>query len=255
MARKILFLFFLFCSPFLSSCTTINLERKVNPPIKSFVKINHTITISKCTEPFQKMCPVGKYKSMGSGVIMDILENQTIVITAGHVCDSEVDTNKIAEFLQTVQVVDHRGMDHDAYVMMATHDDSKGGVDMCALWVPTLKEKGVKFSMFRPTAGQELYYMGAPEGIYHPPVVPLLTGLYSGQLDASNALVSIPATGGSSGSAVMDLNNRVVGVLWAAHRFHHVSIVTNWDASALFLWKVVQMYEGKKNITLPPTKN
>ena len=97
--------------------------------------------------------------------------------------------------------------------------------------------------------------MGAPEGIYYPPVVPLLTGLYSGQLDASNALVSIPATGGSSGSAVMDLNNRVVGVLWAAHNFHHVSIVTNWDASALFLWKVVQMYEGKKNITLPPTRN
>ena len=123
---------------------------------------------------------------------------------------------------------------------------------MCALWVPTLKTKKVKFSMFRPKVGQELYYMGAPEGIYHPPVVPLMTGLYSGQIDSSNALISIPATGGSSGSAVMDVNNRVVGILWAAHNFHHVSIMTNWDATALFLYKVSQLYNGK--VTFKPSK-
>ncbi len=254
MDKKSTILFFLFSFLFYS-CTNLNLERKVKPPIKSFVKIYHSIVISKCTQPFEKTCPVGKYQSMGSGIVMDVIEKQTIVITAGHVCDSDVDTNKISEFLQTVHVLDHRGMKHEAHVMMATQDDSKGSVDMCALWVPTLKQKGVKFSMFRPKIGQELYYMGAPQGIYHPPVVPLLTGLYNGQLDASNALVSIPATGGSSGSAVMDLNNRVVGILWAAHNFNHVSIMTNWDASALFLWKVIKMYEGKKNITLPPIKN
>ena len=254
MDKKSTILFFLFSFLFYS-CTTINLERKVDPPIRSFVKIHHTVTISKCTKAFEKMCPVGKYRSMGSGVIMDILEGQTIVITAGHVCDSQVDTNKISESTQSVQVLDHKGIEHEAHTIMASQDDAKGGVDMCALWVPTLKEKGVKFSMFRPKVGQELYYMGAPEGIYHPPVVPLITGLYSGQLDASNALISIPATGGSSGSAVMDMNNRVVGVLWAAHTFHHVSIMTNWDASALFLWKVIRMYEGKSNLTLPPLRN
>jgi len=125
---------------------------------------------------------------------------------------------------------------------------------MCALWVPTLRTDGVEFSMFRPKVGQELYYMGAPEGIYYPPVVPLLSGMYSGQIDASNALISIPATGGSSGSAVMDVNNKVVGILWAAHNFHHVSIMTNWDASAIFLWKVTEMYSGRKDISLPPLK-
>ena len=253
MAKKSTILFLLFSFLFYS-CTAINLERKVIPPTKSFVKIYHTIEISKCTKPFQKMCPIGKYQSMGSGIVLDIIEEQTIVITAGHVCDSEVDTNKISDFFQTVEVLDHKGMKHKAHVILASQDDAKGNVDMCALWVPTLKEKGVKFSMFRPRVGQELYYMGAPQGIYHPPVVPLLTGLYNGQLDASNALVSIPATGGSSGSAVMDLNNRVVGILWAAHNFNHISIMTNWDASALFLWKVTQMYDGKKNITLPALK-
>lgn len=254
MGKKSTILFILYSFLFFS-CTTISLERKVKPPSRSFVKVHHTINISKCTKPFEHRCPVGEYQSTGSGIVMDILKNQTIVITAGHVCASEVDAEKILEYSEAVQILDFRGMKHEAYVMLATQDDSKGNVDMCALWVPTLKQKGVKFSMFRPKVGQELYYMGAPQGIYYPPVVPLLTGLYNGQMDASNALISIPATGGSSGSAVMDMNNKVVGILWAAHNFHHVSIMTNWDASAIFLWKVTQLYEGKKNINLPPIRN
>ena len=109
--------------------------------------------------------------------------------------------------------------------------------------------------MFGPKIGQELYYIGSPSGIYHPPVAPIMTGIYSGQIDASNSLVSIPATGGSSGSAVMDLNNRIVGILWAAHQFHHVSIVTNWHATSLFLYDIVRMYDGKPRLNLPQTAN
>ncbi len=239
MSKKLLFLLsFLFLS-----CTSINLQRKVEPPIESFVKVYHSIEIKNCTKSFQKGCPVGKYLSMGSGTVMDVIKGQTIVITAGHVCSSQVDESKISSYMEEVTVQDYRNINHQAHVILSSQDNSKGEVDMCALWVPTLRTKGVKFSMFRPKVGQELYYMGAPEGIYHPPVMPLLSGLYSGQMDASNALISIPATGGSSGSAVMDMNNRVVGILWAAHNFHHVSIMTNWDASAIFLWKVVKMYE------------
>ncbi len=255
MERKIPFLFFLLVNLLLTSCATINLETKVDPPIKSFVKVHHKINIIECTKNYKKACPIGDYLSMGSGIVIDLIESQTIVLTAGHVCESDVDEEKISAYMEEVVVEDHRGMSHQAMVIKASQDNSKGSVDMCALWVPTLKEKGVKFSSFRPRVGQELYYMGAPSGIYHPPVMPILTGIYSGQIDASNALVSIPATGGSSGSAVMDLNNRIVGVLWAAHNFHHVAIMTNWDASAIFLYQVSKMYSGKNNLTLPPLKN
>ena len=254
MDKKSIILFSLFYFLF-TSCTAINLERKINPPIKSFVKVYHTISIEKCTKPYEKSCPYGEYQSTGSGIVLDLIEEQTIIITAGHVCTSEVDKEKITQYVESVQVLDFRGMRHDAHIILSSQDNSKGSVDMCALWVPTLKQKGVKCSMFRPSVGQELYYMGSPQGVYYPPVVPILTGIYSGQLDASNAMVSIPATGGSSGSAVMDMNNKVVGVLWAAHGFHHISIMTNWDASAIFLWKITQLYEGKKNINLPPLKN
>lgn len=250
MHKKVLFLL----SFFLFSCTAINLQKKVDPPLNSFVKILHNIEISECTEPYKNRCPKGKYQSMGSGIVMNLIKNQTIVITAGHVCSSDVDESKILSHVEDITVLDYKNIKHQAHIILSSQDNSKGQVDMCALWVPTLRTDGVEFSMFRPKVGQELYYMGAPEGIYYPPVVPLLSGMYSGQIDASNALISIPATGGSSGSAVMDVNNKVVGILWAAHNFHHVSIMTNWDASAIFLWKVTEMYSGRKNISLPPLK-
>lgn len=253
MIKKSKILLFLFLPLFLS-CVTVDLQTKVNPPIKSYVKIYHTVKILQCTQPFKKSCPTGEYLSMGSGMVVDIIKNETIVLTAGHVCKSKVDTNRISSSIQTVNIIDHKGLEHNAHVIRATSDNGKGSVDMCALWVPTLKVKGVKFSSFGPKIGQELYYIGSPAGIYHPPVAPILTGIYSGEIDPSNSLVSIPATGGSSGSAVMDLNNHVVGILWAAHKFHHVSIMTNWHATSIFLYEVTRMYNGESNLNLPPLK-
>jgi len=108
--------------------------------------------------------------------------------------------------------------------------------------------------MFKPRPGQELYYVGSPAGIYHPPVAPVLTGIFSGDIDASNSLTSIPAVGGSSGSVVMDLNNNMVGVLWAAHNFSNISIVTNYNATALFLYEVTKMYTGKSKLKNLPLR-
>ena len=248
-------LFFTLFLPLLFSCTPISLQTKVNPPIKSYVKIYHKLNIIQCVDKYKNKCPVGEYLSMGSGIIIDLIKNETIVLTAGHVCNSKVDGEKISSHIQSVSVVDHNGFEHEAHVIKSTADNGKGSIDACALWVPTIEEKGVRFSMFGPKIGQELYYIGSPSGIYHPPVAPIMTGIYSGQIDASNSLVSIPATGGSSGSAVMDLNNRIVGILWAAHQFHHGSIVTNWHATSLFLYDIGRMYDGKPRLNLPQTAN
>ena len=255
MIRKSKLLFILFL-PIFFSCTTLDLQTKVDPPFKSYVKVFHTVKILQCTETFKKSCPIGEYASMGSGMVVDIIKDQTgIILTAGHVCESKIDSNKIALSTQSVSVVDYKGIEHQARIIKSSADNGKGSVDACALWVPTIKEKGVKFSSFPPKSGQEIYYVGSPAGIHHPPVAPILIGIYSGQIDASNSLASIPATGGSSGSAVMDLNNKIVGILWAAHDFHHVSIMTNWDATALFLYDVTKMYDGKSVLSLPPIKN
>ena len=95
MFRKSKILFFLILM-LTFSCTTIDLQRKVEPPFKSYVKVYHSIKILQCTEPFKSSCPIGEYVSMGSGMLVDFIENQQIIITAGHVCHSNVDKGKIS---------------------------------------------------------------------------------------------------------------------------------------------------------------
>ena len=247
MKRKSILLLSLFLLP-LISCVAIDRSTKITPPLKSYVKVNHSLKILECKPGFEAICPNPDFEflSMGSGMVIDLIPNQTIVLTAGHVCTADIDTVKVKNYSEEVHITDFSGREHQAHIIKATPDNGKGSIDACALWVPTLKVKGVKLSDFPPAVGQELYYVGSPAGVYHPPVAPIFTGIFSGVLDTSNSMLSIPAVGGSSGSAVMDLNNRVVGILWAAHEFHHISIITNWDITMIFLHEVYQMYTGPK---------
>ena len=104
------------------------------------------------------------------------------------------------------------------------------------MWAPTLKVPKVKFSRKSPEIGQDLLYVGAPKGIYHPPTVPIFKGTFSGDINAAAALVTFPATGGSSGSAVLNEENRIIGVVFAANRdFHHVSLITSHKSFLLFI--------------------
>ena len=97
-----------------------------------------------------------------------------------------------------------------------------------------------------PIIGDELVYMGAPLGVYHPPVVPIFRGIYSGDLDASASMVTFPAAGGSSGGPVFNSQNRIVGVVFAANRgFHHISLVTNHRALMLFLRNSKKKFKEK----------
>ena len=141
---KILFTLFL---PLFLSCTTIDLQRKVIPPFKSYVKVHHTVKILQCTDKYKNKCPIGEFASMGSGMQVDLGLGQPIVITAGHVCESAIDTEKISSSSQEVSVVDYRGIQHEGYVIKASQDNGMGSVDMCALWVPTLIKKGIKLML------------------------------------------------------------------------------------------------------------
>jgi S1-C subfamily serine protease len=253
MKRKSIILLGLFLAP-LMSCVSINRSVKMNPPIESYVKISHSLNIISCHPKFEPICPDSSYNfgSVGSGMVIDLIPDQTIVLTAGHVCTADVDTEKVKEYSELLYVTDYQGREHQAFVIKSTPDNGKGSIDACALWVPTLKVDGVELSFYPPKVGQELYYIGSPAGVYHPPVAPIFTGIFSGVLDTSNSMITIPAVGGSSGSAVLDLNNRVVGILWAAHQFHHITIVTNWDVTMIFLRDVYDMYTGPKKPSSGP---
>ena len=79
--------------------------------------------------------------------------------------------------------------------------------------------------------------MSAPAGIYHPPTVPILQGIYSGKMpDGKNSLSSIPAVGGSSGSPVLNERLELVGILFATHpAFTEISISSSFEELKKFM--------------------
>ena len=83
---------------------------------------------------------------------------------------------------------------------------------------------------------EEVFYMGAPWGVYHPPTVPIFKGTFSGKISDSSSLFTVPGAPGASGSAIMTNNNKVVGVLFAVHPgLNHITIATDYKATLSFL--------------------
>ena len=226
----------LFCM-FLCSCTATRVSSKNKSlPTKSFVKILHTTSILSCKKNYNKKCPIGNYGQMGSGMAIDLFKGQMTVLTAGHVCDSNPDNNKIKNHSQTIHVIDHTDMRHQAWPIHVSFYNKTGKGDLCLLWVPTLKVKKIKISIFEPKIGDDLIYIGAPLGVYHPPTVPIFKGIYSGLIDPSAGIATFPSIGGSSGAAVLDKNKKIVGVVFAANLdFHHISLISSYKSLKVFI--------------------
>ena len=231
---KILFLSFLLnglaCNPVYPK---VKCNRSLNPPTSSYVKIFSQVTVLECKE--KGKCPLGAFRSTGSGINIKLSKKETTVLTAGHVCASPID-DKILKYSYSVEVEDVSGNMHQAWVVMTSLANSKGSPDMCVLWVPTLEGPAVEFSKNPPKVGDFVYYIGSPAGVFHPPTVPIFSGFYSGNIDPSTSMSTAPAFGGSSGSSLLTGDNKVIGVIWAVHpHFHHVTLSTSYKASKAFL--------------------
>ena len=165
-----------------------------------------------------------------------------IVLTAGHVCETRLG-DFITKYSLIITVMGHDGRSHQSHVIKSSFDNSKGTPDMCALYVPTLKVKKIQLSGRPPQIGDDVYYIGAPKGVYHNPVAPIFKGTYSGIIDPSSALVTVPAAGGSSGSSVLNKNNRIIGILYATHPdFHHVTVMMNYYSTLIFIEQVKKTF-------------
>ena len=216
-----------------------------SPPVLSFVKVIKTIDVISCADEKDKNCPLGKKLSSGSGMAIDLHSSASTVLTAGHVCESGA-TKAIKNYTLTIEVIDHQSTIHQAWVILSSQNDQKGSPDACILWVPTLDVEKIKVSPKAPKVGQELYYVGAPLGIYHPPTVLMFKGIFSGNVDASSALFGVPVLGGASGGAVLNLNNEIVGLIWGANPyFHHASVMTSYKSFITFLRKANKRLNSK----------
>ena len=207
--------------------------------MRIIVQVIKTTTVKKCKP--KTPCKIGDYSSVGSGGVIGHENGYIAVITAGHVCSGDFAPaleNMILEKETTLMIRTWKGTVVPARIIRSS-DNPK--IDLCAIKVTGVgfPLPRIKVSTQRPVIGNRVFSMAAPAGIYHPPTVPILEGIYSGMLeDNLNSLVTIPATGGSSGSVVLNSKKEIVGIVFAAARaFPHITLSVGYDQTKIFIRK------------------
>jgi S1-C subfamily serine protease len=206
-------------------------------PTHSFVQILKRLHIYECVNKDE--CKTGKFTSAGSGISIGNTSEGTLVVTASHVCNTTLNP-RTKKNLGKHEVYLEVKTIHGAVLRaenIHSSDLSTSMVDLCLLHVKDLFLPGVKISRAPPHIGDQLFAISAPLGIFEPPTVPLLSGIYSGPVsDGVNAMVTIPAAGGSSGSAVLNRKMELVGIIFATKiGFRQVTLAAKFDSMVKFL--------------------
>ena len=252
MLKRTLFLFFIFTTLLTSCAVTAPKHIPFKPPRDFFVKVFKELEITRCTKKpdkktKKKKCETRKFVATGSGMMIKTPRGKEIVLTAGHVCETSKlkgeDKTHTYQWVEMIRVLDRNKKVHQSHPILITQvSEKEGTADLCSLYVPSLRylssKTNIRLSATKPSVGEDIYYLGAPLGIYHPPTALILKGVFSGKIDAVASLVSAPAAPGASGALILSTGGRVYGVLFAVHPgFQNGTIVTSWSKTRDFLIK------------------
>jgi len=259
---KVLTVFFsFFC---LTSCYSQANARKdystnKKVPTNSFVKIIVTIDVLECKtkngkkKPLSSVCKKGSYSSVGSGISIGTIQNTSIILTAGHICTQRV-PNFVARHTVTLRATNLQYQTRKAIVINSKLDPITSS-DICLLAVPGLITDSVKISQESPEIGQSVYSLSAPAGIVHPPVVPILHGIFSGDVrTGQTSIITIRATGGSSGSGVLNRDMELVGILFATHTsFNNITLMSSRRNMMQFMAESLPLLQEKLLVISDPS--
>ena len=109
-----------------------------------------------------------------------------------------------------------------------------------------LDTDGIKLSWKPPKTGDIVYSMAAPAGIFHPPVVPLIDGIFNGDITRYNSLITMNVTFGASGSGILNYDMELVGILFATHTAYKSSTLTSTHQSLMLF--VNEAFEKLRSI-------
>ena len=168
-----------------------------------------------------------EYSSTGSGVIINHIDKNTIILTAGHICKS----NMIA-----MEVLDLFQKNYNVLGTIVAKED-----DLCLIMVDgTIDALAMNFSDFAPNIGDRAYNIAAPMGIHAPDMVLMFEGYYQGKLKLAmekhtSNIYSISGMGGSSGSPVFNERWEIVGIVSRGITdFQHIMISVDYERIKLF---------------------
>lgn len=167
----------------------------------------------------------------GSGTLIKKAEGSNYVLSANHLC-----TPSVPQFLNAKSeepefvITDFSGEKYEAHVVFNSIQN-----DLCLI-----RFDGYTNATAAPIASspvglnEKIYVFAAPTGFFAPHVIPLFEGQYSGDIIQFNEVSSVytfPATGGSSGAAILNSDGEVVGVVHSVlSDFHHISLASTHES-------------------------
>ena len=214
-------------------------------PYESFAYISIDLSIPSDTgiEPIEM-------SSKGSGIVVGTTQSgNSAVLTANHVCNP-------APFLvalwaagaeKEISITDFYGNVYEARVILSNIIANIKD-DLCLLEVEGFKDLGVPLADGEVIYGEKVYSVAAPMAFFSPGMVPMLDGYYSGDVFSSNGIDSVytvPAREGSSGSAILNENGEIVGVVHSSLTgFQHVAICSTQYQVRAFLLQFEYLLAG-----------
>jgi len=193
-------------------------ETRSVPNQQSFVYIR-TQSIENEKDCEGEDCSLKITTSSGSGSVIRHRNHNTYVLTAGHVCETTDPSVSIAI------AIDSAGNTHEIEKSRYSSDP-----DLCIM--KSLGSWGVPLKFSNPSEslkyGDRVISMSAPNGIFSKNMVPIFSGMYSGNLQNGDNVYTLPAMAGASGSAVLNDKLEIVSVIHSAAKgFQHIAIGTN----------------------------
>ena len=194
-------------------------------PRESFMLVKNSMVLQGCVLPNDKgekeECNKAKWTATSSGILVlhsEIAPDISYVMTAGHSCEERkfkknvVDGVEIQKIGTSYEVINYHGHRHKAVVV---------GIDrrwdLCLLQVKGVprKYKAVPIAEVGPKRGVKYYNLAAPKGLFGRGMVLTFDGYYSGNFMNGYDTYTITTKPGSSGSAILNKDGEIVGVIFA----------------------------------------
>lgn len=140
-------------------------------------------------------------------------------LTAAHVCSTAAFSGQVS----MGRIVSFRvgGSNEEEVSKSITFNVKK---DLCI--IPAKPGPHRVISSHNPSLGSRVSLVAYPGGAFDPRMLPIYEGRYAGQFE-DMCSVTIPVSGGSSGSSVLNDDLEIVGVVSAVMKtFNHFTIVT-----------------------------
>ena len=199
--------------------------------LANFVFLVKETSLEDCGEDEEGPCssfvvPIAS----ASGVVLSQSKSNIFILTAQHFCADDPTTTMLGEKSIRAFIGDS-----SREVFIVTYEPIN---DICLLQGLRLKGedfKRVKLAEDMPLIGEKVYNIAAPDGMASPNTKLMFDGYFSG-CENSHCVYTVPATFGSSGSAVYNKDGELISILVAAAtRFENVSMGPHIKAITFFI--------------------